>query len=106
MSDAMESTNPNASRGKAFKKLSLYGLARLALFLGLFFVLLVVMYLMQVQVPAAITAVLALIIAMPLSVFAFPGLRQGANEAVAEWTQQRREHKEYMRKELAERENL
>lgn len=92
-------------RGRALKGLFWYGLARLALFLALFFVLIVVIYLMGVEIPAAITAVFALIIAMPASVFLFPKLRMEANESVATWSDNRRKHKEYIRQELADRES-
>lgn len=94
----------NAGRGKAMKGLFWYGLARLLLFFVLFFVLLGVIYLVGVQIPAAITAVFALIIAMPLSVFVFPKLRVEANESVAIWSENRRAHKEYIAQQIKDRE--
>ncbi|MBC6758825.1 MULTISPECIES: DUF4229 domain-containing protein [Corynebacterium] len=106
-SDAQTPVAPvtkNAGRGNAMKGLFWYGLARLLLFLVLFFILLVIIYLVGVRIPAAITAVFALIIAMPLSVFVFPKLRVQANESVAVWSENRRAHKEYIAQQIKDRE--
>ena len=81
-----------------------YGLARLVLFLVVFAVLVGVIVLFEIQIPLAILAVLALIVAMPASVFLFPALRLRANEGVAVWDANRRAHKKYVREQLAERE--
>lgn len=94
----------DAGRGKALKGLFWYGLARLLLFFVIFFVLLAITYLVNVQIPAAITAVFALIIAMPLSVFVFPKLRVEANESVAVWSANRRAHKAYIEQQIKDRE--
>lgn len=94
----------DAGRGKAMKGLFWYGLARLLLFFVLFFVLIGVIYLIGAQIPAAITAVFALIIAMPLSVFVFPKLRVEANESVAAWAANRRAHKAYIAQQIKDRE--
>ncbi|MFC3849219.1 DUF4229 domain-containing protein [Corynebacterium hansenii] len=94
-----------AQRNEAFKDVLWYGLARLMLFLAVFLVLIVVIVLFEIQVPLAILAVLALIVAMPASVFLFPKLRVRANEGVAVWDKNRREHKAYVREQLAERES-
>lgn len=93
-----------AQRNRAFKDVFWYGLARLVLFLVIFVVLVLAIVFLQVQVPLAILAVLALIIAMPASVFLFPKLRTRANEGVSVWDANRRAHKEYVREQLAERE--
>lgn len=97
-------SSKNAGRGNAMKGLFWYGLARLLLFLVLFFILLAIIYFVNVQIPAAITAVFALIIAMPLSVFVFPKLRVQANESVAVWSENRRAHKEYIAQQIKDRE--
>lgn len=97
-------SSKNAGRGNAMKGLFWYGLARLLLFLVLFFILLVIIYVVGVRIPAAITAVFALIIAMPLSVFVFPKLRVQANESVAVWSENRRAHKEYIAQQIKDRE--
>lgn len=94
----------NAGRGQAMKGLFWYGLARLLLFFVIFFVLLGIIYVVGVKIPAAITAVFALIIAMPLSVFVFPKLRMQANESVAVWSANRRAHKDYIAQQLKDRE--
>ena len=97
-------SSKNAGRGNAMKGLFWYGLARLLLFFVIFFVLLGIIYVVGVQIPAAITAVFALIIAMPLSVFVFPKLRMQANESVAVWSANRRAHKDYIAQQLKDRE--
>lgn len=94
----------NDGRGQALKGLFWYGLARLLLFFVIFFVLIVIMYFIGVQIPAAITAVFALIIAMPLSVFVFPKLRVQANESVAIWSENRKAHKDYIAQQIKDRE--
>lgn len=95
-----------AQRNQAFKDVFWYGLARLMLFLVVFAVLVGIIVLFEIQVPLAILAVLALIVAMPASVFLFPKLRTRANEGVAVWDSNRRAHKEYVRRQLAERESM
>lgn len=54
-------------------------------------------------VPLLISATLALIVAMPLSVFVFKGLRVRATQAVASWDAQRKAHKAWLREELSKR---
>ena len=76
------------------------------LFLVVFAVLVGIIVRFEIQVPLAILAVLALIVAMPASVFLFPKLRTRANEGVAVWDSNRRAHKEYVRRQLAERESM
>ncbi|WP_295625147.1 DUF4229 domain-containing protein [uncultured Corynebacterium sp.] len=93
-----------AQRNRAFKDVFWYGLARLLLFLALCAVMVAFLVVLQIQVPLAIIAVLALIIAMPASVFLFPKLRMRANEGVSVWDANRRAHKQYVRQQLAERE--
>ena len=95
-----------AQRNRAFKDVFWYGLARLVLFLAVFAVLVGIIVLFEIQIPLAILAVLALIVAMPASVFLFPSLRTRANEGVAVWDSNRRAHKEYVRRQLAERESM
>ena len=99
-----DETEHRAQRNRAFKDVFWYGLARLLLFLVLLVVLILAIYLVQGQVPVAILAVLALIVAMPASAFLFPKLRRRANEGVAVWDSNRRAHKDYVREQLAERE--
>ncbi|WP_448851647.1 DUF4229 domain-containing protein [Corynebacterium sp. 335C] len=93
----------SASRGRAVKDVALYGLARLALFAVILLVLVGVVVLLHVRVPMAVLAVLALIIALPASMLLFTTLRVRANEGVAAWDANRRAHRDYVRRELAER---
>lgn len=93
-----------ATRGRALRDVFRYAFARLVLLAVLTGVLLVVSMLIGAAVPVPVLFVLALIIAMPAAVFVFPRLRAEANEGMAEWAEQRRAHKAYVRAELAERE--
>ena len=96
---------PTKLGGKAWRDIALYGLARLVLF----FVLTVVIQLIAVMLgmgqsfPLAISALLALIIAFPLSMFVFKGLRRRVNGEIAVWDAGRQKHKDEMRAQLEER---
>nr|WP_255549421.1 DUF4229 domain-containing protein [Corynebacterium sp. TAE3-ERU12] len=79
-------------------------MARIALLIALTLLLALISSLVGAYVPMAVLAVLALIIAMPLSVFVFPRLQANANAAMARWAANRKAHKEYVRAELADRE--
>lgn len=91
--------------GKAWRDITLYGLARLVLFI----VLTVIIQLIAVALgmgqsfPLAISALLALIIAFPLSMFVFKGLRGRVNEEIAVWDEGRQRHKDQMRRQLEDR---
>lgn len=101
-------TNPAPQPDPGLKKqrnlaLVKYGLARL----GLFFVLTVIIqglaWLIGAPVPLVISALLALIVAFPLSMLVFSKLRTEATQTVAELSRQRREYKAWVQQELAER---
>jgi hypothetical protein len=91
--------------GKAWRDIFLYGLARLVLFL----VLTVVIQLIAVALgmgqsfPLLMSALLALIIAFPLSMFLFKKLRLRVNQEIAVWDAGRQRHKEQMRRQLEDR---
>ena len=53
--------------------------------------------------PIYIAALLALIVAFPLSVFVFKNLRLKTTAAVAEWDAQRKAYKEWVKQELSSR---
>lgn len=99
---AREAEN-HALRKRANLALLKYGLARLALFVVLTAVIQTAAYLIDSPVPLMISALLALLVAFPLSMLIFPGLRVNANASVAAWQQRRREEKEWVREELAKR---
>ena len=88
---------------QARKAAALYGLARLGLFLALTVVIQGIAMATGAPVPLLISATLALIVAMPLSMFVFRGLRERAASAVALWDQQRKARKQWVKEELAKR---
>lgn len=90
-------------RDRAYKAVVVYGLARLGLFVGLTIVIHLLAVVIGSPVPLLITATLALIVAMPLSMFLFKGLRIKATQSLAQWDQQRKAHKEWVKTELANR---
>ncbi|AHI21784.1 DUF4229 domain-containing protein [Corynebacterium vitaeruminis] len=106
MNENAASTEPvrdPAVRAAARKNVTLYGLARLSLFIVLTAVIHLIAVVINAPVPLLISATLALLVAMPLSMFVFKGLRLRATEAVALWDSQRKAHKEWVKRELASR---
>jgi hypothetical protein len=91
--------------GRAWRDIILYGLARLILFIVLTVIIqfIAVALGMGKSFPLAISALLALIIAFPLSMFVFKDLRLRVNEHLAVRDAGRRAHKDQMRAQLEER---
>ncbi|AKK04702.1 putative DUF4229 family protein [Corynebacterium mustelae] len=81
----------------------LYGLARLGLFITLTMCIQLLALAIGAPVPIYISAMLALIVALPLSVFVFKGLRVRATKAVADWDMQRKAYKQWVKSELSSR---
>ena len=75
-------------RARAARDFALYGAARLGLFLVLTVVIQGLAVLIDAPVPLAISALLALLVAFPLSMFVFKKRR--ASEAAAEAEEERR----------------
>ncbi|WP_082868777.1 DUF4229 domain-containing protein [Corynebacterium crudilactis] len=109
-----ESNTPNAQHPQApelnlelqkaaRKNVLIYGLARLALFVVLTLVIHGLAQLINAPVPVVMSAMLALIVAFPLSMLVFNKQRVNATWAVAQWDAQRKAHKEWVRSELADR---
>lgn len=90
-------------RHRAWLDVVLYGLARLVLFVVLTAVIQGLSVLVGVTFPLMISALLALIVAFPLSMFLFRGLRLRVTQELAEWDRQRKEHKKWMDEELRKR---
>lgn len=90
-------------RKNANRALWKYGLARLGLFVALTVVIQFVAWLVGSPFPLLVSATGALLIAFPLSMLIFSTMRVEANEAVAAWARWRRERKEWIAQELAER---
>ncbi len=80
-----------------------YGAARFGLFLALTILIQLVSALVIEPLPIYIAALLALIVAFPLSVFVFKNLRLKTTAAVAEWDAQRKAYKEWVKQELSSR---
>lgn len=87
------------------KDVALYGLARLLLFVVLTAVIhgIVLAMGMAHSFPLLMSALLALILALPLSMLLFRKLRLRVNGEIARWDADRRAHKEQMRRQLQER---
>lgn len=83
--------------------MAIYGLDRLLLFIALTVVIQLAAVLIGAPVPVIMSALLALIVAFPLSMLLFKRHRIEANEAVAELKHQRRARKDWIQSELAER---
>ncbi|MGO3362110.1 MAG: DUF4229 domain-containing protein [Corynebacterium sp.] len=103
--DAGADVNPGKLSGKAWRDIALYGLARVLVFLVLTVVIQSIAILMGMgqSFPLLMSALLALIIAFPLSMFMFSKLRLRVNEQIAVRDAGRRAHKEQMRAQLEDR---
>lgn len=88
------------AKSRANKAVALYGLYRLLLFIGLAVLIQAFAMLIGAPVPVIMSALLALIVAFPLSMLVFKRSRLEANAAVAELQRQRTERKEWVRREL------
>ena len=102
-----EDLAPTKLSGKAWRDIFLYGLARVVLFLVLTVLIQSVAILLGMgqSFPLLMSALLALIIAFPLSMFLFKGLRLRVNEQIAIRDAGRRAHKEQMAAQLEDRLN-
>lgn len=100
---AAEPTLDTSVRNRAWRDIALYGLARILLFLVLTLAIAFLAYLVGAPVPLMISAMLALLVAFPLSMFIFKGLRLRVNAGLVEWDAQRKAHKAWVQRELAER---
>lgn len=98
---------PTKLSGKAWRDIFLYGLARVVLFLVLTVLIqsIAILLGMGQSFPLLMSALLALIIAFPLSMFLFKGLRLRVNEQIARRDAGRRAHKEQMAAQLEDRLN-
>lgn len=89
----------------AWRDIALYGLARLLVFVVLTVIIQSVAVLLGMgqSFPLLMSALLALIVALPLSMLLFRRLRLRVNEQIAIRDAGRRAHKEQMRAQLEER---
>ena len=100
---ATEPTIDQNARARANKAAAIYGLYRLLLFLALTVVIQGVAVLIGAPVPLIISALLALIVAFPLSMLIFTKQRVEATEALAQFKAQRQARKDWIEGELAKR---
>ncbi|STC69568.1 DUF4229 domain-containing protein [Corynebacterium pilosum] len=103
MSTSVNESDVKATRSRANRAVAVYGLLRVLLFVVLTAIIQVVALLIDAPVPLVMSALLALIVAFPLSMLVFRRQRLEATEAVAAWSAQRREKKEWVARELSER---
>nr|WP_233195682.1 DUF4229 domain-containing protein [Corynebacterium sp. 13CS0277] len=89
-----------ALRRQARTDIALYGAARLLLFVVLTVVIQAVAWAVGAQVPLVMSALLALLVAFPLSMFVFKSLRLRVTREVAEWDAQRKAHKTWVKEQL------
>ncbi|MDY3128084.1 MAG: DUF4229 domain-containing protein [Corynebacterium sp.] len=98
----MKEVDPQV-RAASRKAIVKYGAARVVLFIALTAIIQLIAVAMSTPVPLVFTALLALFVALPLSMLIFSSWRIEATEALAEYSRQRREHKEWVQRELAGR---
>ena len=92
-----------ATRKRARNAAVKYGLARFVLFIILTAIIQVASVAIGAPIPLVMSALLALILALPLSMLVFTKLRVEATESVAMWSDQRNARKEWVRRELENR---
>lgn len=80
-----------------------YGLARVLLFVVLTAVIEAIAIAANFPIPLLLAALLALFVALPLSMLVFNKWRVEATQTLAEYSAQRKAHKEWVQAELAGR---
>ena len=90
-------------RKKSRRAMVKYGLARLGLFLVLTVIIHGIVLLVNAPVMLLISAMLALFLALPLSMLMFTRWRLEATESLAAYSAQRKAHKAWVEQELAGR---
>lgn len=103
MTEQLSPQVDSEAKSRARKAVAIYGLDRLLLFIGLTVVIQLLAMLVGAPVPVIMSALLALIVAFPLSMLMFKRHRLEANAAVAELKAQREARKDWIQSELAER---
>ena len=103
MTDTVQPTVDTSLRNRAWRDIILYGLARLLLFIVLMVVIHGFVVLIHAPVPLMISALLALLIAFPLSMFVFKKLRLKVMGEIGEWDAQRKARKQWIKDELEAR---
>lgn len=104
-SDGQQASEPPKLGGQAVKDIALYGLLRVVLFIILTLIIhsVVILLGMAAFFPLLISAMLALLVALPLSMVLFRKLRIRATQQLAAWDADRKAHKQQMRRQLEQR---
>ena len=87
-------------RRRSRKALWKYGLARVVLFIALTAVIELLAVAIGVPIPVLMAALLALFVALPLSMLIFKNWRIEATQTLAEYSAQRKAHKQWVQAEL------
>ena len=87
-------------RNRARRDVILYGLARLGLFIILTIIIQAIAMAASAPIPLIMSSLLALLVAFPLSMLIFRGLRNRVTEEVAAWDTNRKAHKQWIHSEL------
>ena len=87
-------------RRRSRKALWKYGLARVVLFIALTAVIELLAVMIGFPIPVLVAALLALFVALPLSMLIFKNWRIEATQTLAEYSAQRKSHKQWVQAEL------
>ena len=87
-------------RRRSRKALWKYGLARVVLFIALTAVIELLAVMIGFPIPILVAALLALFVALPLSMLIFKNWRIEATQTLAEYSAQRKAHKQWVQAEL------
>ena len=100
--DSAPTVDPEV-RSRANRAALKYGALRFGLFVLLTVIIQIAAVLIGAPVPIVMSALLALIVAFPLSMLVFKKQRIEAVQALAHWKEQRQARKAWIEAELAER---
>lgn len=92
-----------ALRARSRRAIAKYGAARVALFIVLTIVIQGIVMLVDAPVPLLMSALLALFVALPLSMLLFTRWRVEATQTLAQYSAQRKAHKKWVQEQLAGR---
>ena len=87
-------------RRRSRKALWKYGLARVVLFIALTVIIELLAVVIGVPIPILLAALLALFVALPLSMLIFKNWRVEATQTLAEYSAQRKAHRRWVQAEL------
>ncbi|MFF0815860.1 DUF4229 domain-containing protein [Rhodococcus sp. NPDC003318] len=100
MTDSTPASTPSNAKGKLARDLALYTVARLGLVVVIAALILGGSMLVDVDVPLLVALIFAVLIALPLSLVLFKGMRTRVNEGIAQVDEQRRLDREDLRSKL------